>query len=207
MAYLTHLIIKGGIMIKKSGAYKAIKTFYGDRVAERSQQPLMKHIDEGLVILDSLNVPDYVKEAFCLHPLIQNDEDSSTWSKFDVKWEAVGLAYAYRMYANAYLCRLETDHVTSPSQLCLHIGGVDVPHEVLCMLLADKVQNNSDFLKYHQNHDRYIELANYFKTWIGFITTHPSMHRFKAGLLSKTIKDFNDEYLYPFLEEQEFNND
>jgi hypothetical protein len=62
-------------MIKDSIEYKMIKAHYCDRVAKRSQVPLMNHIDEGLIILEAIGAVESTKKAFCLHPLFQADDD------------------------------------------------------------------------------------------------------------------------------------
>ena len=62
-------------MMKHTVEYRLINLFYGDRVAKRSQVPLINHINEGLIVLSDIDATDAAKRAFCIHPLFQADED------------------------------------------------------------------------------------------------------------------------------------
>lgn len=140
--------------------YWSIKQFYGNRTAERSKVPLINHIDEGIFYLQMWKRPIEEQMAYSIHPIVQNNE------KFDVSWSKVlPLAEEYRDVANSYLCRPETDHITTCDQLIEIIGR---PSLGCCyMLLADKVQNQKDFRIYHWfTHDRRNELERYFNLWI-----------------------------------------
>lgn len=146
--------------------YDVIKQFYGTQVAARSGVPLMNHIDEGCELLVAWLRPDIELAAFCLHPIVQNDEPAdATW----VTWsEAYDLACEYRDRANAYLCRTDTDWIQTPDDLAMHMQ----PMSTACayLLLADKVQNQKDFLIYHSlTHPRAAELQRYFSVWIGYL--------------------------------------
>lgn len=143
--------------------YLAIYKFYGHRRAKRSDVPLMNHIAEGLEILDALHAGDRAKAAFCLHPIVQNNED------VDVSWStAYPLACEYRDRANSYLCRPDTDCI----QTVEHVGAIVGPMSKACvhMLFADKLQNQRDFLRYHRFHDRAPQLGRYFALWIAHLT-------------------------------------
>ena len=143
--------------------YEVIKEFYGGHAAKRSGVPLMNHIIEGCHMLSQWGRPDYELGAFCLHPIVQNSES------IDVTWsESYPLACEYRDKANAYLCREENDWITTSSDLSSVLGDVSTP--CLYLLLADKVQNQKDFLIYHsQTHSRRKELRKYFSLWIEYI--------------------------------------
>lgn len=148
-------------MIKNSIEYNLIKNHYRTKVANRSQVPLINHIDEGLMILDSIAASDWVKQAFCIHPLLQTDFDlvknynivSETCCT-----EAVLYAMEYRSVANEYLSdKIDTNQPLRISPL----SGVQ--H----MLIADKVQNYKDFLTYHKHtHPRSEQLERYFEKWL-----------------------------------------
>jgi hypothetical protein len=148
-------------MIKDTIEYKLISAHYGNQVARRSQVPLMNHIDEGLVVLDRIGATDQAKRAFCLHPIVQTDEDlkanypmvASTCNAW-----VVMLAIEYRSVANEYLSdKVDTDQNIRLSPL----------FEVNEMLFADKVQNRKDFMTYHYGtHARRDELARYFNKWL-----------------------------------------
>lgn len=148
--------------------YRMISKFYGDRVAERSQIPLMFHIEEGIEILMVLGAEQYVQQAFCLHPLIQGDADMEAnhqeiLGSTCLSMRAVMLATEYRRAANAYLCKPETD-AWSIDDAKKHIGLL-LP-DIRLMLIADKVQNRKDFMAAHYGtHPRSDQLLKYFNNW------------------------------------------
>ena len=92
-------------MIEKSVEYQLIKKFYGDRVAKRSQVPLINHIDEGLIVLKAIGAVETTKRAFCLHPLLQADADlqENYYISSFVDHHALLLAMEYRSVANEFL--------------------------------------------------------------------------------------------------------
>lgn len=152
--------------------YHLIKDHYGDRVAERSGVPLMQHIDEGLLILNYLGAADYIKGAFCLHPLIQNPNDyiqniDALATNDRVGISAFQSALAYRKHANAYLCKPETDDWTQ-TEIAAFVGPL--LEDVRFMLIADKVQNKKDFMLYHHgSHARSDQLLRYFDQWMEYL--------------------------------------
>jgi hypothetical protein len=146
--------------IKSSVEYKLIAGHYGDRVAKRSQVPLINHINEGLDVLTAIGSVETTKKAFCLHPLFQADEDLQEnyyMAKF-VDPHVLLLTMEYRNIANAYLSdKIGTDYPLKLSPIL----------EVNEMLIADKVQNYKDFTTYHRGtHPRSDELTAYFEKWI-----------------------------------------
>jgi hypothetical protein len=147
-------------MIKNTVEYKLIAKHYGDRVAQRSQVPLINHINEGLVILDVINASEQAQRAFCLHPLFQADADlaENYYMASFVEPHVLLLTMEYRNVANAYLSdKIDTDQALTLSPLA----------EVNQMLVADKVQNKKDFVTYHQGtHSRSPELTRYFDRWL-----------------------------------------
>ena len=150
-------------MIKDTVEYKLISAHYSDKVARRSQVPLMNHIDEGLVVLDTINATVYAKQAFCIHPLLQADED------LKLKFNAVAfacspavvmLAMEYRSVANEFL----SDKIPTHKWDTIRLSPL---FEVNEMLVADKVQNYKDFITYHRDtHARSKELSAYFLMWL-----------------------------------------
>jgi hypothetical protein len=152
--------------------YHLIKDHYGDRVAERSGVPLMQHIDEGLLILNWLDAADYIKGAFCLHPLIQNDNDyreniNALMSNERMGISAFQLALAYRKQANAYLCKPSTDD-WGQCEIAEAVGPLF--EDMRFMLIADKVQNKKDFMLYHHgSHARSDQLLRYFDQWMEYL--------------------------------------
>lgn len=146
-----------------SPEYRAIADFYGERTAKRSGVRLMQHIDEGLFLLTRWGASDLAHRAFCLHPIVQNNED------VDVSWsDAYPLACEYRDKANAYLCRPETDHIREIDQVHTLVGTMS--EDCRMMLLADKFQNERDFRKHHAlTHERSIHLSRYFDLWLRYL--------------------------------------
>lgn len=161
----------------KSTEFKLVWDFYEgfNQRANRSHVSKINHIIEGIGVLEYLNADTQTIRAFCLHPLLQMDDDIT---KHILSIEhcssiAVALAVEYRNCANAYLCRPETDHYTDED-----MPNIPLP-QVQQMLVADKVQNFKDFLIHHyQTHERNHQLYAYFVNWL----TH----------LGYTQEDFND---------------
>ena len=167
-------------MIQPNGrhyeALMMIKEFYGSLRAKRSQVPLMNHITEGVEILRNEGTTMHVQAAFCIHPLIQADDDlpeNISWCVEKLHPNVVYLALQYREYANSYLCKPETDYYSLEA---VHNLLKDCPRDVLIMLYADKVQNQKDFLLYHlDTHERANQLKSYFEKWIAVL--HELLHR------------------------------
>lgn len=160
-------------MIEKSVEYQLIKKFYGDRVAKRSQVPLINHIDEGLIVLKAIGAVETTKRAFCLHPLLQADADlqENYYISSFVDHHALLLAMEYRSVANEFLSDkmdLETIPKIRLSPLL----------EVNEMLIADKVQNYKDFTKYHYGtHPRSEKLNDYFHKWLEALDVNYTMYK------------------------------
>jgi hypothetical protein len=132
------------------------------RTTRRSRVPLMNHIDEGLAILGHLGVSDVAMRAFCLHPLLQEDAalvaNLSRVTALSAP-AVLALALEYRRVANA---TLSTRPLRAATEIQLSPLG-----EVNQMLIADKVQNRKDFLRYHRGrHGRSEELDRYFRLWL-----------------------------------------
>ena len=155
-----------------SPEYIAIKEFYGDRTAERSGVLLMNHIDEGIAMLKIMGASELAIKAFCLHPLVQGDEEfACNWSALretpGITLRSLELAVAYREAANSYLCRPETDQYTVEG-LRVQVGWLN--QDLVHMLFADKLQNEKDFEQFHLGtHARSAELANYFCIWLDYL--------------------------------------
>ena len=154
------------LALRSSTELQLVEAFYANKRARRSGVPLLFHIYEGLAILEAIGASALAQRAYCLHPLLQADADLAA-NLSDVARALVGepdaayvmaLSLEYRLTANRYL-----SHIPLPSK------GVplSVLPEVNQMLVADKVQNNRDFLFYHQGwHPNSIRLAQYFQDWL-----------------------------------------
>lgn len=121
----------------------------------------MNHINGGLIILNAISATTNSKLAFCLHPLLQRDDDLNTnYSTVTQSCSSVVvlLAMEYRNVANRWL---------SDSALSYIPPKLSPLQEVNDMLVADKVQNCKDFLIHHKNtHPRSHELTVYFTRWL-----------------------------------------
>lgn len=171
-------------MITETFEYQLIKDFYRNKVAVRSQVKLINHITEGLQVLDMIGSSETAKRAFCLHPMLQNDEDllkNHAVLKWTVAGDVMLLAMEYRSVANEYL----SDKVDSGQLIRLSPLS-----EVNDMLIADKVQNYKDFIKYHKGmHSRSVQLDQYFNEWLTALAIDQS----KFQTLCNGINNKEDE--------------
>lgn len=152
--------------------YRAIELEYGNQRANRSRVHLMNHIDEGLYVLHKIGASVQAQKAYCLHPLLQNDEDMAKHFHSLAHYcdpTAVALAVEYRNHANQWL----SDKVTlNDDTLMPYLEEQGKPTtgplaSVRDMLIADKVQNYKDFVAHHKGkHHRSIQLDHYFKVWL-----------------------------------------
>lgn len=158
--HITHVVVG---RFAESKEYRAIAADYGDRRARRSGVFLMNHIDEGLAVLRWIGASDEARRAYCLHPLVQADEDlGRTFPRVAELTDdprVLCLALEYRSVANAYLSHRQ---VASEDEIAL--GPLEGVRQ---MLVADKVQNYKDFVLAHRGrHARSAELERYFDTWL-----------------------------------------
>jgi hypothetical protein len=156
-------VIDLNTMITDTIEYNLISNFYGNQVAKRSQVPLINHINEGLVVLDQIDTSDFAKQAFCIHPLLQNDDNLMT-NCFTVanlcSTKVIMYAMEYRNIANAFL----SDKIPAFQNSQIRLSPIPAVNH---MLIADKVQNRKDFWTYHRGtHPRSNELEIYFDEWL-----------------------------------------
>ncbi|MDF2379623.1 MAG: hypothetical protein P1V18_05420 [Candidatus Gracilibacteria bacterium] len=160
--------------------YRMIQEYYGDYIAKRSGAYLMDHIDEGRALLQWIGASDTAHRAYCLHPLLQSDNDLSDNFKRDwteVNPQALLAAMEYRAIANDYL--------SQRSILSLDEVKLSVLKDVNDMLIADKVQNRKDFEKYHKGkHTRSNELEIYFKNWLEILKVSEDQYQHFVEKLS-----------------------
>ncbi len=138
--------------------YRLIEAYYGEKTTQRSVVKLITHINEGLKILDYIQANSITKEAYCIHPILQSDIaffENRFFNFQGVETAALILTMEYRRVANSYLSKGKKEDFV----------GFSCP-EIREMLIADKVQNYKDFLKYHKNtHPRKEALEHYFQNW------------------------------------------
>ncbi|AGC44057.1 hypothetical protein MYSTI_02741 [Myxococcus stipitatus DSM 14675] len=173
--------------------YLAIQRFYGQRRARRSGVLYLQHIDEGLWVLRALGATEQAQRAYCLHPLVQEDDErTAAWTQAlamnaDLSLPPVdgvsedprilALALDYRETANAALSH--RPDLKTPEDIAL-----SKEPEVNDMLRADKVQNYKDFIRYHRGrHPRSAELEHYFQLWLARLDVTPGqVTRWHAAL-------------------------
>lgn len=151
--------------MSKKSALEIIQEYYGDKRAKRSGVPYINHIYEGLSVLKYLNADKETKDAYCLHPIFQDDdslEDNIIWLEvcnYKIQQKTLLYVMEYRNVANRGLSCYQVDN---PDKI--YLGPLN---PIKQMLIADKVQNRKDFLKYHLgSHPKSQELDIYFKNWL-----------------------------------------
>jgi (p)ppGpp synthase/HD superfamily hydrolase len=166
--------------------YRLIKEMYEDKQAKRSGVPYMNHIDEGIIVLTAIQSSITAQQAFCLHPIFQNDGDLA--ANYEESWQglnrhAIIAAMEYRNIANQYLSQITVSTLEEIKLSPLK--------DVNDMLIADKVQNFKDFEVYHQQtHPRRDELRVYFKMWLRRLGISPDRYLALRGLIAGPI-EFN----------------
>lgn len=141
--------------VNESKAYRIIETYYGNTQARRSGLYYMNHIDEGLALFSKWFSEDIIRDAYCLHPIYQDGNESGFSYMSDThSHKVLELTRDYAIIANSYL----------PQK-----GKIeDIPrldYKLRALLSADKIQNRKDFELYNQNHPNYKDLALYFRNW------------------------------------------
>jgi hypothetical protein len=144
-------------------ALEIVYYYYLNKYAERSALPYIFHIWEGIRILQELGADQNTIAAWCIHPLVQSDEDfdremnqSCLINEF-ISGPALFLALEYRHRANSHLSHM-------PSKVPSFGHRKEVKH----MLIADKVQNRKDFEKHLQGKEgvNSHRLNSYYKEWL-----------------------------------------
>ena len=147
----------------------------------------MNHIDEGLKVLDEIDSTLRAKQAYCLHPIVQIDEDlevalgnESLLKKHEIAIDPLLLTMEYRRIANGYSSR-HTEK-TIDRILISHL------QEVNEMLIADKVQNRADFELHHlATHPRSKQLATYFANWLSRLGVSEDRYKELAAIMKERV--------------------
>ena len=163
-AYACAILRRMSIDLSSNPHYLAAFERLGTKVAARSGLSYLKHVREGVEILRRLDASPRAVDAFCLHPLVQSDEElvlslsSDAWLGLGLDPLALATAMEYRSVANAYL---SIDPLRSPESVKL-----SPLRDVNDMLIADKVQNRKDFELHNADHPRAAHLTAYFESWL-----------------------------------------
>ena len=149
------------------GAYSLITRLYGSTRAKRTGVFYMNHIDEGLLIMRWRGKSSLAAQlAYALHPALQGDAELLQYSSWihesdgaSISSEVVLLAMEYRRVANAYLS--PSTRTADDVFACSPLAAVNE------MLVADKIQNYKDFLRFHLgSHPDSDRLQVYFHNWL-----------------------------------------
>jgi hypothetical protein len=154
--------------------------FYLNKNAKRSGLPYIFHIWEGIRILQELGADEKTIAAWCIHPLVQSDEDfdremnSHCLISNFVSGQVLFLALEYRHWANSHLSHM-------PSKIP-SFGHRD---EIRKMLIADKVQNRKDFEKHLKGREdvKSFTLDSYYKEWFKALGIFESQYTELAKLI------------------------
>lgn len=146
--------------------FDAIKFHYGERKAERSKVPLIAHIVEGLMILTRIGAERVIREAWCLHPIVQSDNDLRSTLRRGIpvnlgnhNVQSILYAMEYRAVANSYL----SDMTVDIDEIWTKVNAFTGIHK---MLIADKIQNWKDFSAQPKGtYDNEEILHKYFHSW------------------------------------------
>jgi len=199
-----HEVVKG---VFDSFEYKKIEEVYGDQRAKRSGVFLMNHIDEGIIILARIGASIQAQKAFCLHPLLQQDEDMAKHFDFVCRKSdpiALAMAIEYRYHANNWLSD-KVKRVYHERDRDQH-GRLQLTGEpttgplygVKRMLIADKIQNYKDFINYHRgSHPRSDELELYFEHWLSYLGVD------NFGEWDKLLNEINPPDFHPKQDDNE----
>jgi hypothetical protein len=163
--------------------YTLIQQKYERKVAQRSGVSYMNHIVEGAFVLWQIyGFDEELIEAYCLHPIFQSDELLSQLFAHDssdltvISPRVIVLGMEYRRVANSYTIK---NKVKDPEDI--EIGPLEKVHK---MLVADKIQNKKDFMKYmYFKHERpgYREVSErsvqYFDSWLARLGVNQEMYK------------------------------
>jgi hypothetical protein len=164
---IPHAGVRVGAWTDSSPEVRAVEALYGERRARRSGVRLIRHIFEGIAVLRAIGASELAIRGFCVHPLVQSDEEFvSTCAGgrlVGLDPQAVALAVEYRAVANGFLSTME-DHPGYGDPAAIRCSPLA---EVNAMLVADKIQNAKDFERFHRaSHPRAAWLRRYFDRWL-----------------------------------------
>ncbi len=167
--------------ITQTAEYKAISEYYADKVATRSQVPLIRHITEGLCILQNEKASLEAQKAYCLHPIFQASQALQvSYDSFDFRIteaKVILLTIEYRHIANLYLSGRQVKDIQE-----IKLSPLE---EVNQMLVADKIQNCKDFERYHKHtHPRSAQLTAYFANWFARLQITPEKYAHYCQILA-----------------------
>jgi hypothetical protein len=165
-------------VLEHSPEWRVARELLIGRETKRTGVNYFQHVEEGVKILQAIGAAFSTQKAFCIHPLVQCDEDLlnslSVLHRFCSR--SVALAFEYRWVAN----RGTRQHVCQD-----WIVQLSVWPAVNQMLVADKVQNCKDFRQYYTaaTHPMYAELDRYFQVWFDALHIDNAQYESLVALL------------------------
>ncbi len=122
---------------------------------------ILAGVIDSLLVLDFIKASNIAKKAYCLHPLVQSDENLLLYadSLQNLDSRVLIAAMEYRNIANAHLSHRKITYLDE-----IKLSPLKAVND---MLIADKIQNRKDFEIYHKDrHERSDELDCYFRDWL-----------------------------------------
>jgi hypothetical protein len=174
-------------MIENSDEYIFTKGQLAGKSAKRSGVPYFTHVKEGLHILSLLphmgifDVDIFTEKAYCLHAVSQNDADLMEFYGNFHRFSSTSIGYAmeYRNVANRSL-RTSFKKEFNYTEIILS----PIP-QVNYMLIADKIQNRKDFLKYYPYPGEHWDSINhYFNMWMKRLDVSEDFYEFAVNSIS-----------------------
>jgi hypothetical protein len=152
--------------IEETLEYATSKALLSGQFSKRTKVDYFEHIREGvkiLKIIEPAKTPETlaIQQAFCLHPLIQSDEEFQRNYRLlqSFRQEVVILTMEYRWVANQGIRSIVKNNGWTVKLSCLE--------SVNKMLVSDKIQNRKLFLSnYPKENEDYSDIDTYFKVWL-----------------------------------------
>lgn len=172
------------IPIIKTNSYKKIDNFYYNKFSDNSNLPYINHILEGLIVLKAIeekscpNKNFEMYEAFCLHPLFQEDNNllESFNENYSIYNSILIMAMEYRNIANSYLSKDTINDIKD-----IKLSPISYVNK---MLVADKIQNYKDLIFFNRKHERFDELVNYFENWLNILNINRELFNRQCDILN-----------------------
>lgn len=158
-----HWYIKdeGRRRIETTKEWDITRNLLSGQKSRRTNVSYFDHVEEGVKILQELNVPLVIQQAFVIHPLLQGDDALAENLPHVVYFDplALVLCMEYRRVANLGTRKNLRDNgwniTLSPMA------------EVNLMLVADKIQNRKLYeTKFPKTDPEYEEIGHYFRVWM-----------------------------------------
>lgn len=147
--------------------FEIVRRFYYGLSAKRTGLPYIRHIEQGCQILVQMRASEHAIRGFCLHPIVQDDNDLLSF-RFETRTAETMirpfswmLAMEYRKLANSYLSK----HYAAGDERWRYVE-LSPLEDVNNMLIADKVQNRHDYELFIRGKFDSKADNNYYKWWL-----------------------------------------